>query len=98
MKHKKAIVFNCPFVSYDLDMRLSPEIKFLHNCTVAGDIVLVEVIQEAPALTHEFNQGALGVEILFVLLEVFGQMTDSEAEKGNLSFSGSCVLFALAIL
>ena len=54
--------------------------------TIALDILLHEIVEQAAALTDHLVQTAAGVIVLRVLLEVLGQLSDTLGEDGDLDF------------
>ena len=51
---------------------LLTQTQSLHDSTVAGDVALLQVVEECAALTYETGQSALGAVVLAVLLHVLG--------------------------
>ena len=52
--------------------------------TIALDVLLHEVVEQAAALTDHLVQAAAGVVVLRVLLEVLGELVDALGENGDL--------------
>lgn len=73
------------------DAELFDELK------VAFGVGLVEVVQQRTAFADEDEQGTAGTGVLFVGLEVGGEVLDPLGEKGDLDFGGTGVLGVFAI-
>ena len=52
--------------------------------TIALDVLLLQVVQQAPALTDHLQQAPVGVLILGVVLHVNGQLVDPLGQNGDL--------------
>ena len=70
---------------------LSAKTETLDELTVASDVYLGEVTEEAAALTNEEQQSTTRVVVVLVFLEVFGQILDSLGKQRNLNLGGSSV-------
>lgn len=53
--------------------------------TIALDVLLHEVVEQAAALTDHLVQAAAGVVVLRVLLEVLGELSDALGEDSDLN-------------
>ena len=56
--------------------------------TIALDVLLHEIIEQAAALTDHLVQAAAGVVVLRVLLEVLGELSDTLGEDSDLDLGG----------
>jgi hypothetical protein len=63
--------------------------KLLNQSAIPVNVLLLEIIQETPPLSHQFDQAPAGVVIFGVDLEVIGQVTDPLAQNGHLHFRGA---------
>ena len=59
----------------------------LDDGTIAGDVVLIEILQHLAAATDELGQRASRSEVLVVLLQVLGEVLDAIGEESNLALS-----------
>ena len=66
--------------------------------TIALDVFSLQVVQHTTTLTNEGGQCALGTEVLAVLLEVLGQVVDTESKEGDLALCATGVLGVFAVL
>jgi len=66
-----------------------PETQGLHNTAIAFHIVIPQVIQETPPLSHHLQEPPAGMEILFVDLEVLCELVYAFRKKGYLDFRGT---------
>ena len=78
--------------------KLLTDTKLFDDSAVALDVFRLEVIQHAAAFTNEGSQRALCTEVLAIVLEVLGQVVDTEGEQGYLALSRTGVLGIFAIL
>ena len=69
--------------------------KGLDDCTIAVDVVNVQVLQQLTALTYQHGQGAGGVVVLVILLQVLCQVRDTIAEEGDLCLCRTGISSAL---
>ena len=79
------------------DNALLTQTQSLNDSTVAGNVALLQVVQEGTTLTYEASQSALGAVVLAVLFHVLGEILDAESEQCNLALSATCVSSTLAI-
>jgi hypothetical protein len=70
--------------------------ELLNQRPISLDIFVLEVVQEAAPLAHQFDQAPAGMVIFSVGLEVIGQVTDTLAQDGHLYFGGAGIRFMLA--
>ena len=79
------------------DNALLTQTQSLNDSTVAGNVALLQVVQEGTTLTYQAGQSALGAVVLAVLLHVLGEVLDAEGEQCDLALSATCVSSTLAI-
>ena len=72
--------------------------KLFDDSTIALDVFSLQVIQHATTLTDEGRQCALCTEVLTVLLQVLGQVVDTEGEQCNLALGRTGVLGIFTVL
>lgn len=77
---------------------LSTETKSLDDGTIALYVAVVEIVEQATALTYQAGQRASGGEVLVVLLHVLSEVGDTVGEQCNLAFGRAGVSCSLAIL
>ena len=77
---------------------LLTEAESLDKCTIAIDVLVVEILQELAATTYHLGQGTSGTEVFVVLLQVLGEVLNTIGEEGNLALNGTGVLGVLAVL
>ena len=64
----------------------------------ALDVYLLEVLQQLAALAYQAQQGALGAEIVAVVLEVFSKVVDTVGKQRDLALGRTRVGVRLAVL
>jgi hypothetical protein len=74
-------------------LRLLPDPEFADYVAIAVRIVRLQVIQQAASLAHQHQQTTAGCVILFVGLEMPGQVVDPLAQNRDLDFRRSGVRF-----
>ena len=72
--------------------------EFFDDSTVTLDVFTFEVVEHTTTLTNECGQGALGTEVLAIVLEVLGEVVDTEGEERNLALCATGVLGVFAVL
>ena len=72
--------------------------ELLDDITVALDVLLFEVVEQATTLTCQRGQRTLCPEVLAVGLEVLGEVVDTEGEECDLAVGGAGVLCVAALL
>ena len=77
---------------------LFTEIERLDDCSVALDIDLFQILQQLAALAYQAQQGALGAEIVAVVLEVFSKVVDTVGKQRDLALGRTRVGVRLAVL
>ena len=65
--------------------RLSSQTQLADDCTVALNIVVLEIVEQVPSVTDHLLQTAAAVEVLLVELEVLGQSVDAGSQNRNLN-------------
>jgi len=65
---------------------LFADIKLLNELAVLGDVLLGEIIEQAPALTDHLQQPTAAVVVFGIFLEVRGEGIDLLGEDGDLYF------------
>lgn len=70
----------------------------LDDSTVAIDVALFEISQQAAALAHELCQRTRGDEVLVVGFDMLREVGDAIGEQGNLGFCRASVGGSLAVL
>lgn len=73
--------------------RLLAQAKAFDNLAIPIRVPTVQIIQQPAALIDHHDQTAPGCMIFYVGLEVCGQVTDPLAQKCNLDFRRSRVLY-----
>ena len=79
-------------------IRLLTQAKSLDKSTIAGNVFVVEILQQLAATTYELGERTSGSKVLVVLLQVLGEVLDAEGEQGYLALARTCVGSRLAIL
>ena len=67
------------------------KLQFLCNRLIAGQVGLMEIIEQATALANHLQQAAAGTVVLDILLQMLGQMIDPLGQKGHLHVRGTGV-------
>ena len=78
--------------------RLLTQAESLDECTVAVDVLVVEILQQFAATAYHLGQGTSGTEVLVVLLQVFRQVLNAESEQGDLALNRTGILGVLVVL
>jgi len=65
---------------------------------VTLDVVLLQVVQQASSATDHLLQTAAAVEVLFVSLEVLGQVSDAVGQDSNLYLGRTGVTLVGSVL
>jgi hypothetical protein len=65
---------------------LFPNSEALDEIGIPIRILPLQIVEQAPALTHELQQATAGVMILGVRLEVLCEVVDPLAEERDLNF------------
>src|SRR5262249_4051378 len=77
-----------------LDRVLTAKPKALDELLIAPFILALEIVQQAPPLTHHHQQATAGMEILFVGLKVVGEALDTLGEQCHLDLGRTSVAFS----
>ena len=67
-------------------LALAAQAETLNELLVAADILALQVVEQAAALTDHDQETTTAVEVLLVGLEVFGQVADTLRQDGDLDF------------
>ena len=90
---------NAAFSSFPAELRkLLTQAESFDNCTIAGDVASLQVVEQGATLAYQTSQCTLGAVVLAVLLHVLGQVSNAVTEQSNLALSATSVGSALAIL
>ena len=71
--------------------------EFFDDSAVTLDVFCLQIIQHAATFTNKCGQCALRTEVLAVVLEVLGQVVNTEGEQSDLALSGTGVLSVVAV-
>ena len=66
--------------------------------TIAVDVLVVEILQEFTTTTYHFGQATSCTEVLAVLLQMLGEVTDAIGEQSYLAFDRTGVSSRLSVL
>src|ERR1700760_2734822 len=78
--------------------KLPAQPETLDKRTVAGDVLLRQVLQQSPAAPHEEQQATAAVVVMLVHLEVLGQVIDPAGQQRNLDFRRTGVTLSGGVL
>ena len=67
------------------------QLEPLGDRLITRQIGMMEIIQQATALSDHDQEAAAGAVVLDILLQMFGQMIDALGQKSDLHVSGPCV-------
>ena len=70
---------------------LAAQTQATNQVTVAVNVALGQVLQQALAATNQKKQATTGVVIMLVGLQVLGQLTNALREQGDLCLRGTGV-------
>jgi len=70
---------------------LVAQFQFLRDRLVAAEIRGLQIIQQAAALANHHQESAPRAVVLFVGLQMLGQMVDALRQQGNLHIGGTRV-------
>jgi hypothetical protein len=65
---------------------LFPQSEALDDCAITLQILVFQIVQKPPALADEFQKTSARMVILFMLLEMIGQVSNASAKQGHLNF------------
>src|SRR6266487_5918320 len=71
--------------------RLLADTHLLNDSLVPLGIVLLQIVEQAATPAHHHQESATRCMVLLVRAEMFGQLADALAEKGNLDFRAAGV-------
>jgi len=74
-------------------MALAAQTQLFDQGLVSAGIDFLQVVQQGTALGHQFQKTTAGMVVLFVGLEVFGQIGDALGQDSHLNFCASGVAF-----
>jgi hypothetical protein len=69
------------------EYQLSTQSQLVDQGLVATLIVASKVVEQAPSLAHEHEQPAARVMVLYMDLQMFGELGDALAEERDLHFA-----------
>jgi hypothetical protein len=67
------------------------QLEPLGDRLIARQIGMMEIIQQATALSDHDQEAAAGAMVLDIFLQMFGQMIDALGQKSDLHVGGPCV-------
>ena len=73
--------------------KLFTKTEFLYDCTVAFDILLLEVVKKVSSLTNHLVHTAAAVVVVVIVLQVLSELIDSGSENRDLNFGRTGVFF-----
>jgi hypothetical protein len=76
----------------DIKPRLFSQVQFIDQLLVALGFGPAQIIKQAPALGHHFEEAATRGVILGVALQVFGQLPDPACQQRDLHIGAAGVL------
>ena len=68
------------------------------DSTVTLNVCLLEVVEEVSSVTDHLLKSAAAVEVLFVVLQVRGEVVDAGGEECDLYLGGSRIAFVGCVL
>src|SRR5689334_25020215 len=86
-----------PFSGTGSFRRLAAQAQLADDVLVARVVLLLQIVEQATALSDHDQQTATGMEILLVALQVFRQILDPLGEDRDLNFRGAGVVGALGV-
>ena len=82
----------------ETNIKLLTETKLGYDCTITGNILLVQVCQQATTMTNHLQKTAAGMMILLVGLQMFGECSNAFRKNRNLYFRRTGVAFVAGII
>ena len=79
-------------------MLLLSESELCNDCTIALDILLHQVVEEVLSLTNHFEKTATAVVVVGVLLQMFGEVSDSLGENSDLYLRRTGISFVHSVV
>ena len=77
---------------------LFSQTELADDCTVTLNVNLLEVVEEVSSVTDHLLKSAAAVEVLFVVLQVRGEVVDAGGEECDLYLGGSRIAFVGCVL
>jgi hypothetical protein len=77
---------------------LLPEAQTFDYVSVSLNIILFDIIEESSSLTNKLQQTATGMMILLMRLKMLCQVFNPGAQKSNLDFRRTGILFVKPII
>jgi hypothetical protein len=78
-----------------LPLAVLPELfsqsQALNDRSVTFRILLLHIVQKPSPLADEFQQTPAGMVVLFMLLEMIGQVSDASTQERDLNFRRPCI-------
>jgi hypothetical protein len=72
---------------------LLAQTELFNNGTVALNVVFGQVVEQVAAATYHLEQTAAGMMILFVHLQMLGELVDAHGQNRNLNLGGTGIAF-----
>jgi hypothetical protein len=72
-------------------MGLSTQAKRLYDGAVSLDVIFLDVVEQASAPPNQHEQPSAGMVVLFVDLQMLGQILNAMGEQSNLDFGAAGV-------
>ena len=76
---------------------LLTEAEFFDDSTVALNVFCLQIIQHAAAFSNQCGQCTLCTEVLAVILQVLGEVVDTEGKECDLALSRTGVFSVIAV-
>src|SRR5215212_5939333 len=77
------------------ELRLAAQTELADERAIPLQVLLLEVVQEAPAAAHQHQEAAAGVMVVLVLAQVVGEVVDATGEHRDLDLGRSRVPLVL---
>lgn len=74
---------------------LTAELEYFDDLLVFGGVLLAQVAEEAAAAPNKLEQTATGVMVVFMNLEVLGEVLDASGEQTDLDTGRAGVVFVV---
>ena len=85
-------------VAASLPIALSSQTELADDGTVTLNIVVLQIVEEVSSVTDHLLKSAAAVEVLFVVLQVRGEVVDAGGEECDLYLGGSRIAFVGCVL
>ena len=79
-----------------LDLLTQSELR--DYCTIALNIFLLEIVEQAAALTDHLKKATAGMVILMVDFEMLSELRDTLREDSDLNLGRTCIGFVEAVV